>query len=111
MLVVGRLTRMAVRTPEKPTAELPAPPPSVQPTPPARHRGAWIVAGVIIAALLVSLVPQAERGIDVERLVNPNGSPSDLEWAGLSVGDFWVPVFYVVTFGLMALMLGIFYRH
>jgi hypothetical protein len=102
---------MAVRAPEKPRLERPSPAPSRQPAPPRPRRGPWIAAGVVIAALLVWLVPQAERGIDVERLVNPGVPAQDLQWAGLSVGDFWVPIFYVTTFGLMALMLGIFYRH
>ena len=93
---------------EKPRIERPDPP--APPSAPRSRRGGWIALGVALIALLAWLVPQAERGIDVERLVNPTGAPSDLEWAGLSVGDFWVPVFYVVTFGLMALMLGIFYR-
>lgn len=76
-----------------------------------RGRWGWFAFGVLLIALLAWLVPQAERGVDVERLANPNAGSQDLEWAGQSVGDFWVPVFYVVTFGLMALMLGIFYRH
>jgi hypothetical protein len=102
---------VAVRAPEKLTVEVPASP---SPTPLARapsRRPVWIATSVVIAALLVWLVPQAERGVSVERLVNPSGSPQDLQWAGQSVGDLWVPVFYVVTFGLMAVMLGIFYRH
>jgi Spirocyclase AveC-like len=46
-------------------------------------------------------------------VANPN-PPADLQplrWGGLSVDDFWVPIFYAVTAGVMVWMITLLVRH
>ncbi len=87
--------------------------PSHPGAPDRTRRRVWIAVGLIAAALCAWLLTYAETGVDEVRVANPdppNPVPA-LEWAGQNVTDFWVPVFYGVTFAVMALMGWIFWRH
>ena len=78
----------------------------------ARKR-VWIAFGLVGAGLLAWLLTFAETGVDEVRVANPsppNPVPA-LEWAGQSATDFWVPIFYGVTFAVMGLMGWIFWRY
>ena len=73
----------------------------------------WIAVGVAGFALLAWMLSFAETGVDEVRVANPdppNPVPV-LEWAGQSATDFWVPIFYGVTFAVMGLMGWIFWRY
>ena len=68
------------------------------------------MAGLTIALWLASF---GETRIYARNLVNPNApaSPKPLEWAGLSNDHFWIPFFYLVTVGCVAMLFTIFIRH
>lgn len=76
-------------------------------------RRLWIAAGVIASALFIWMLTFAETGVDEVRVANPEAPDplAPLEWAGQTVTDFWVPIFYGVTVAVMALLGWIFYRH
>jgi hypothetical protein len=104
---VSTKTFAAVRSDGRPPARTE---PS-RPTRPTGRRTAWIAGGVA-AAIVVFLAIIGQTDIHGTRLANPlHPHAATITWLGLSLQGFWLPVFYVVTLGLMALMIGIFVRH
>jgi hypothetical protein len=77
------------------------------------RRRAWIALGVLAFALFAWILSFAETGVDEVRVANPNppNPLAPIEWAGRGVTDFWVPIFYGVTFAVMGLLGWIFWRH
>jgi hypothetical protein len=72
----------------------------------------WVPVLAISAGVLAWGLANASKGVTAPRLVNPtppNPLPK-LEWAGISTNT-WIPIFYVVTGLVLALMFFLFLRH
>jgi hypothetical protein len=74
-------------------------------------RRRWIAGTAILLGLLGWLLSYATTSDGSITNPSPPHPLRSLHWASLSVDHFWVPVFYIVTAGLMALMAWIFLKH
>jgi Spirocyclase AveC-like len=74
-------------------------------------RRKWIASAAVLVLVLVWLLTNATT--DDGSIANPSPPHPlrSLRWAALSVDHFWVPLFYVITAGLMGLMVWLFVRH
>jgi len=78
-----------------------------------RRRGRTVVMVVAGLSTLVWACCVTTTDVSTTRIANPhrpNPMP-EMRWAGLSTHHFWIPVFYGITVGVMALMLYKFIRH
>jgi hypothetical protein len=87
---------------------------SARTTPPQlTHPRRWMIAGTLLAIVLIWLAFQLQTTVSNPELANPD-APVPLphfSWLGLSVTHVWQPVFYFLTSGAAILLLRIFYRH
>ncbi len=86
---------------------------SAGPAAPWYRRPVRVVAGVLGVGLLAWALSFATTDISHTAIANPK-APNPLPvmtWAGLSTHRFWIPVFYAITVGVIAVMVVKFVRY
>jgi hypothetical protein len=78
-----------------------------------RHRVAQVAAAVAGVAALCWAFSVGTTDISATHIANPEAPQPlpEMRWAGLSTHHFWIPLFYAITVGVIAVMIYRFVRH